>query len=112
MEKKALDTLVLHVREITTVADFFVITSCESKRQVRSVADSIDEALSRCGVFPFSIEGLENSLWVLMDYSDLIVHIFKKEVREFYDLERLWGDAPRIDMRQSGGRKSRGLMER
>jgi len=63
-----------------------------------AITDAIDEGLSRHGINPMSVEGRENALWVLMDYGDVIVHIFKREVREFYDLERLWGDAKRLPL--------------
>ena len=63
-----------------------------------AIADAIDMALSREGIVPMSVEGRENALWVLMDYNDVIIHVFKKEVREFYDLERLWGDAKRLSV--------------
>ncbi len=92
--------------DLTTIADFFVICSGDSQRQVKAVCEHIDEALAREGVEPFHVEGIEHALWVLMDYHDLIVHIFKPEVRQFYDLERLWGDAATVPVRprQSGPR--------
>ncbi len=80
------------------MADFFVLCSAESQRQVLAITDAIDEGLSSQGINPLSVEGRENALWILMDYSDIIVHIFKREVREFYDLERLWGDAKRLPL--------------
>lgn len=83
------------------MAEFFVLCSAESQRQVLAITDAIDESLSCQGISPMSVEGRENALWVLMDYSDVIVHIFKREVREFYDLERLWGDAKRVALPRS-----------
>jgi ribosome-associated protein len=80
------------------LADFFVLCSADSQRQVMAIADAIDLVLSREGIFPISVEGRENALWVLMDYNDVIIHVFKKEVREFYNLERLWGDAKRLSL--------------
>ena len=100
LEKHAADVVILQVAELTTIADFFVICSAESQRQVKAVTEGIDEALAREGVRPFHIEGAENALWVLMDYSDLIVHVFKPETRSFYALERLWGDAPKIALKE------------
>ena len=100
LEKQAADVVILQVAELTTIADFFVICSAESQRQVKAVTEGIDEALAREGVQPFHIEGAEHALWVLMDYSDLIVHVFKPEMRSFYALERLWGDAPKITLKE------------
>lgn len=98
LEKQAADVVILNVGDLTTIADFFVICSGDSQRQVTAISECIDEALAREGVEPFHVEGLDHALWVLMDYRSLIVHIFKPEVRQFYDLERLWGDAPKIPL--------------
>lgn len=95
-DKKGEDIVVLEVGSLTPLADFFVLCSAGSQRQVLAITDAIDEVLSREGINPMSVEGRENALWILMDYSDIIVHVFKQEVREFYDLERLWGDAKRL----------------
>lgn len=100
MDKKASDLIVFEVAGLTTVADYFVICSAESQRQVRAIRDHIDDTLSQRGCRLFSTEGEETCRWVLMDYSDLIIHIFKEEVRSFYALERLWGDAPQLDMEE------------
>ncbi len=97
-EKKGDNIVILDVGSLTPLADFFVLCSAESQRQVLAIMDAIDEGLSGHGVNPLSVEGRENALWVLMDYGDVIVHIFKREVREFYDLERLWGDAKRLPL--------------
>jgi ribosome-associated protein len=97
-DKKGDNIVILDVGSLTTLADFFVICSANSQRQVLAITDAIDEELSRKGVQPMSLEGRENSLWVLMDYGEVIVHIFKEEVRDFYDLERLWGDAKRLPL--------------
>lgn len=90
--------MILEVADLTTLADYFIICTADSQRQVLAIADAVDEALSRKGNIAMSIEGRENALWVLMDYSDVIIHIFKREIREFYDLERLWGDAKRVPL--------------
>ena len=79
------------------MADYFLICSGESDRQVRAIAEGIDAALSKSRIGPFSVEGMETSAWVLMDYNDLIIHIFRPESRTFYALDRLWGDAPRME---------------
>lgn len=85
---------------ITTVADYFLICSADSQRQTRAIMDHIHETLAEHGLEPFSLEGAAVSQWVLMDYSDVVVHIFKQDVRGFYALERLWGDAPTVPITQ------------
>lgn len=97
--KKASDITLLNVSGITTIADYFVIATGESKRQIKACAEHIDEALSIKGEYPHHLEGVTNLEWVLMDYGDVIVHIFDKEARLYYGLERLWGDAPKVDYR-------------
>jgi ribosome-associated protein len=98
LEKKARDLVALEVRELTSIADYFIICSGSSDRQVQSIAQGIEENLSRAGHSPFSVEGANRGHWVLMDFSDVIVHIFYEPVREFYDLEGLWGHAPRVEL--------------
>jgi ribosome-associated protein len=98
LDKKASDLVVFEVGGLTTVADYFILCSGESQRQVRAIRDHIEDTLSKQGCHPFSTEGEETCRWILMDYSDLIIHIFKDEVRSFYALERMWGDAPRLDL--------------
>lgn len=98
LEKKARDLVVLEVRELTSIADYFIICSGSSDRQVQSIAQGIDENLSEAGHSPLSVEGAHRGHWVLMDFSDVIVHIFYEPVREFYDLEGLWGHAPRVEL--------------
>lgn len=94
--KYAEEIVVFHVSELTSLADFFVLCSAESEPQMRAIADAVEDSLSKKGNRPYGIEGREGGLWVLLDYNDVILHIFKKEAREFYNLDRLWGDAPRI----------------
>ena len=98
LEKKACDLVVMEVRELTSIADYFIICSGRSDRQVQSIAQGIGENLRQAGLSPASVEGANRGHWVLMDFSDVIVHIFYEPVREFYDLDGLWGDAPRIDL--------------
>lgn len=98
-EKKGIDIVLLDVLGLTTIADYFLICSGESERQVKALSEAIMESLLKKGVAPVSIEGDKAFLWVLIDYSDLIVHIFRKEAREFYALEKLWADAARIDIK-------------
>lgn len=98
MDKKASDLVVFKVGGLTTVADYFIICSAESHRQVRAIRDHVEATLSKHGCRLFSTEGEETGRWILMDYSDLILHIFKDDVRPFYALERLWGDAPQLEV--------------
>jgi ribosome-associated protein len=98
LEKKSYDLVLMDVRELTSVADYFLICSGRSDRQVQTIAQGIDENLRKLGIKPLSIEGLSRGQWVLMDYADVIVHIFYQPVREFYDLEKLWSDAPRVEL--------------
>jgi ribosome-associated protein len=98
LEKKARELVVLEVRELTSIADYFIICSGSSDRQVQSIAQGIEENLSEAYHSPLSVEGVNRGHWVLMDFSDVIVHIFYEPVREFYDLEGLWGHAPRVEL--------------
>ena len=96
LDKKATDVLVLQVAPLTSVADYLVIGSADSDRQASAIADHIDGTLSRSGPKPLSIEGMRSSQWVLMDFGDVIVHIFREDIRKHYALERLWADAKRV----------------
>jgi len=95
-EKKATDALILQVAPLTTVADYLVIGSADSDRQASAIAEHISGILSRSGSRPLSVEGRGSSQWVLMDFGDVIAHIFRQDVRKHYALERLWADAKRI----------------
>ena len=95
-EKKAEEIRLLRVSGLTGLTDYFVICSADSRRQVKAVADGIDKLLAQAGCSPINVEGLEQGNWILMDYNDLIVHIFRAETREFYGLDQLWGDATRL----------------
>jgi ribosome-associated protein len=94
--KKAFGLLALDVSTRTSIADIFVICSVGSSRQAQAVADEIDRALVAIGRKALSVEGYRQGTWVLIDYGDLLVHIFLEERREYYALERLWGDAPEV----------------
>lgn len=96
LEKKAYDLVLMEVGEFTSLADYFLICTGRSDTQVQAIAQSVDENLGRLGMRPLSIEGYSTGQWVVMDYGDIIVHIFFEPVREFYDLERLWARAPRV----------------
>ncbi len=98
LEKKAYDLILMEVREVTSIADYFIICSGRSDRQVQSIAQGIEENLGAMGMPPLSVEGVSRGQWILMDFSDVIVHIFYQPVREFYDLEGLWDYAPRVEL--------------
>ena len=98
LEKKAKDLVILSVKEISAFADYFIICSGSSDRQVRAIAAAIQENLKTADILPLGIEGEAAGQWVLMDYDDVIIHIFLDPVRAFYDLERLWSEAPRMDV--------------
>lgn len=97
-EKKASDILVLEIKGLTTIADYFIICSGLTSRQVKAVAEAVGEKLSKKAIYPSHIEGLPDARWVLMDYGDLVVHIFDEETRKYYELEKLWGDAPEVEI--------------
>lgn len=99
-DKKALDLVVLNLMEITAFADYFVICHGTSARQVQAIADEIEDRLKKQKVRPLNIEGYPNAEWVLMDYGSIIVHVFSETSRRFYDLERLWRDAEKLDLSQ------------
>ncbi|MCE5332977.1 MAG: ribosome silencing factor [Desulfobacteraceae bacterium] len=93
---KALDMVLLDVSAFSSFADYFVICSGKSSRQVQSIADNVEESLREMGLKPLGVEGKREGHWVLMDYGDIIIHIFYEPVRAFYDLESLWADASRL----------------
>jgi ribosome-associated protein len=98
LEKKACDLVVMDVRGLTSIADYFIICSGRSDRQVQSIAQGLDENPAEHGIKPFAVEGAGRGHWVLMDFSDVIVHIFYEPVRRFYDLDGLWGHAPKAEL--------------
>ena len=96
LEKKVIGLVVLDVRGLTSIADYFIICNGRSNRQVRAVAESIQMDLKKKGIKPLSVEGQKEGHWVIMDYGHVIIHIFYEPVRTLYDLESLWIDAKRI----------------
>lgn len=96
LQRKARAPVVLKVREYSSIADYFFICSGSSDRQVKAIASWLEETLGAQGIFPRGIEGKEYGHWILMDYDDIIVHIFYEPVRTFYDLERLWHEVPQM----------------
>ena len=97
-DKKALDVVLLDLRQAAGFADYFLICSGGNARQIRAIADGIMEALAEDGAKPAHVEGYERSEWILLDYFDFIVHIFARETRLFYGLERLWGNAEKVEL--------------
>jgi len=96
LEKKAKDLIILNVSEVSAFADYFIICSGTSDRQVRAVAAAIQESLKTAGILPLGVEGEKAGRWILLDYDDVIIHVFLESVRTFYDLERLWSETPRL----------------
>jgi ribosome-associated protein len=96
LDKKAEDVLVLDVRGLTSYADYFVLMTADSDRQAGAIADAVDEKLKAQGASKVGVEGYESGRWILVDYGDVVAHVFSREARGFYDLEGLWADAPRF----------------
>ncbi len=96
-EKKGEEILILNLEKKSPIARFFIICTATSPIHAQAISDSIEEELSKKNHFPHHIEGYEKGSWILLDYLDIIVHIFIPEARSFYGLERLWGDAPRVE---------------
>jgi len=111
--RKAIRVVALDVRGLTSIADFFIICSGRSARQVSAIADHVERELRKRKIKPLSVEGATEGQWVLIDYGYVIVHVFHESARQFYDLDGLWSDAPRLALpdqprpRASTGRKSR-----
>jgi ribosome-associated protein len=102
-EKKAIDPILLEMKGIATFTDYFLICSGKSDRQVLAIADEVERILEKEGIRPLGQEGRSEGKWVLMDYEDVVIHIFLEPLREFYDLEGLWMDARRIDLEKGVG---------
>ena len=98
LDKKAHDVVVLDLRETPAFTDFFVLCSGQTQRQVKAIADAVEETLRAAKVRPAHVEGYDRAEWVLMDFFSFIVHVFTPQTRSFYALERLWGDAERIEI--------------
>ncbi len=97
--KKAKDTLILELKNLSTFTDYFVICSGESSIQVKTIAEAIEEKFSKNKIFLLGREGLSSARWVLLDYGDVVIHIFNEESRAYYELEKFWLDAPRISIK-------------
>lgn len=96
--KKAFDIKALDIKEISSITDYFVICSANNERQVQSVCDEIEYKIKNKGLQVSHIEGYRNGRWVLIDLIDIVIHVFHKEDRDFYNLDRLWVDAPNLDI--------------
>ena len=97
-EKKALDLVVLDLRPVASFTDFFVITSGTNRRQVQAISDGVVEHLKKNGTRAARVEGYQTAEWILVDYGDFILHVFDEKARRFYDLERLWREAVRVEV--------------
>ncbi|MFH1728930.1 MAG: ribosome silencing factor [Pseudomonadota bacterium] len=99
-EKNAIDPVIIEISKLSSIADYFLIVSAESDRQAKAIADEIASGFKKeKKIMALSIEGLEGLNWVLLDYGQVIVHIFLPHIREYYNLEKLWADAPRLDIK-------------
>lgn len=97
-DKKAEDITVLDIGEVSSIADYFIIANGNNANQLTAMEDAVDEAMYTNGVHQKQVEGAGNSTWILMDYQDIIVHLFSKEDRQFYDLDRIWRDGKVVDV--------------
>ena len=109
LDKKAYDLLLMDVGQCTSLADFFLICTGRSDTQVQAIAQSIEENLAALGRKPRTVEGMRTGHWALMDYGDVVVHIFLESVRAFYDLERLWARAPIVTLAEPYRSQARDL---
>ncbi len=96
--KKATDLEVIQIGELTTIGDYFVVATASNTTLVKSLCEDLDDYLGRQGIEPKRIEGRSSAQWILMDYRDVIVHIFYAETRNFYSIDRVWADAPRVPL--------------
>ncbi|PXW91602.1 ribosome-associated protein [Streptohalobacillus salinus] len=99
--KRGRDILALDMRELTTVADYYLITDASNERQVQAIAREIKDQAEKLGITVNRLEGFDKARWILVDLGDIICHIFHQEERSYYNLERLWGDAPLVDLNLS-----------
>ena len=99
-DKKAENITVLDISSVSVIADYFIIASGDNERQVQALSDNVDDVLGRAGFERRAIEGYNSKSWILMDYNDVIIHIFNRADRLFYDLERIWRDGKRVDVKE------------
>lgn len=105
-EKKAINSVVLDLREIASFTDYFLITSGSNERQVQAISDGIVETLKKAGTAAARVEGYKTAEWILLDYGDFVVHVFDAKARAFYDLERLWRESRRVELPLEPGGES------
>ena len=99
-DKKGVNTRILDISAITTIADYFIVTSGNNYNQVRAIADNVEEELlKKHGMRPERVEGYNNGEWILLDYIDYVIHVFDREQRLFYDIERIWSDGKEIEVK-------------
>lgn len=99
-EKKAEELTILDIREISTIADYFVIANGSNPNQLGAMQDAVEETMTKNGIHARQVEGNHNSTWILMDYQDVVVHLFSREDRKFYDLDRIWMDGRRVELKE------------
>ena len=102
-EKKASDIRIIDISGISVLADYFIIADGSNQKQIEAMCDAVEEELYKADVHVKQVEGNHNSSWILMDYGDIIVHVFSKEDRLFYDLERIWRDGKQVDLKELEG---------
>ena len=96
--KKAKDVRLIKIEGISSLGDYFVVASASNTTQVKAIADEVEDEMTKLGLEPNRVEGRQSAQWILMDYYDVMVHVFLDEARSFYNLERLWSDAPQLDI--------------
>lgn len=96
-DKKAVDIKIIDISKVSVIADYFIIAGANNERQVQALADNVEEVLGRAGAEPKSVEGYGTANWILMDYRDVIIHVFNQEQRLFYDLERIWTEGKIVE---------------
>ena len=96
--KKAKDIRLIKIEGISSLGDYFVVSSASNTTQVKAIADEVEDEMTKLGLEPNRVEGRQSAQWILMDYYDVMVHVFLDEARSFYNLERLWSDAPQLDI--------------
>ena len=111
-EKKAMNVVVLDLREIASFTDYFVIVSGANERQVQAISDEVYETLKKAGHAAARVEGYKTAEWILLDYGDFVVHVFEQKARKFYDLERLWRESKRVELPAEFSADSAGSLRR
>ena len=99
-DKKGVNIKVIDISSISILADYFIIAGGTNENQVKALADNVEEELAKAGIMPKQIEGYNNANWILMDYQDVIIHIFNEQDRLFFDLERIWSDGQLVDAKE------------